>query len=308
MNDPHLEQAAALVNAVHHGAAVRSVVKSFFDEPTNTVSYVVHDPATREAVIIDSVLDFDAASGRISYSSADHIVAYVQSERLSVVWLLETHAHADHLSAAPYLKEKAGGALAIGREIIHVQNVFGKIFNEGGDFARDGSEFDRLFEDGDAFQIGGISAIALHVPGHTPADLAYVIGDAVFTGDTLFMPDYGTARADFPGGDSRQLFRSIRRLLSLPDHARLFHCHDYKAVGRDSFAWETTVGAQRAGNVHVHEGVNEDDFVAMRDARDATLSMPKLILPSIQVNIRGGQLPVPESNGTRYLKIPLDVL
>lgn len=306
MTDPNLEHAAGIVGRAR---SVRvPIVKAFFDEPTNTVSYVVHDPATREAAVIDSVLDYDAAAGRTSLASADAIIAHVKAEGLTVTWLLETHAHADHLSAAPYLKEHLGGQLAIGREIIHVQNVFGKIFNAGTEFARDGSEFDRLFEDGDRFQIGGIEAMALHVPGHTPADLAYVIGDAVFTGDTLFMPDYGTARADFPGGDSRQLYRSIRRLMALPEETRLFLCHDYKAVGRDVFAWETTVAAQRAGNVHVHEGVGEEEFVAMRDARDATLSMPKLILPSIQVNIRGGHLPEPESNGTRYLKIPLDVL
>ena len=286
----------------------RLTIKSFFDEPTNTVSYVIHDPETRRAAIIDSVLNFDSASGCTSVTSADAIIAYAEENQLAVDWLLETHAHADHLSAAPYLKTKLGGKIAIGHEIIHVQNVFGKIFNEGTDFARDGSEFDHLFEDGDQFDIGSIKATVLHVPGHTPADLAYVIGDAVFTGDTLFMPDYGTARADFPGGDSRMLFRSIRRLMELPDQTRLFHCHDYKAVGRDNFAWETTVGAQRVGNVHVHEGVSEDDFVAMRDARDATLSMPKLILPSIQVNIRAGHLPEPESNGTRYLKIPLNAL
>lgn len=286
----------------------RLTIKSFFDEPTSTVSYVIHDPETRRAAIIDSVLDFDSASGSTSVSSADAIIAYAEENRLAVDWLLETHAHADHLSAAPYLKTKLGGKIAIGREIIHVQNVFGKVFNEGTDFARDGSEFDHLFEDGDQFEIGTIKGTVLHVPGHTPADLAYVIGDAVFTGDTLFMPDYGTARADFPGGDSRMLFRSIRRLMELPAQTRLFHCHDYKAVGRDNFAWETTVGAQRVGNVHVHEGVSEDDFVAMRDARDATLSMPKLILPSIQVNIRAGHLPEPESNGTRYLKIPLNAL
>lgn len=308
MQDMVLERATAIIDAAQGGSATVPVVRSFFDEPTNTVSYVVHDPSTRKAAIIDSVLDFDAAAGRTSTKSADAIIAYVESETLSVIWLLETHAHADHLSAAPYLKDRLGGTLAIGREIIHVQKVFGKIFNEGSDFARDGSEFDHLFYDGDRFRIGELEAVVLHVPGHTPADLAYVIGDAVFTGDTLFMPDYGTARADFPGGDSRQLFRSIRRLMALPAEARLFLCHDYKAVGRDRFAWETTVGAQRTGNVHVHDGVDEDDFVAMRDARDATLSMPKLILPSIQVNIRGGHLPAPESNGTRYLKIPLDVL
>ncbi len=308
MSDPHLSEATAQVCAVRAGARPAPVVKSFFDEPTNTASYVVHDPASRTAAIIDSVLDFDAAAGRISHASADEIIAYVKAEGLTVAWVLETHAHADHLSAAPYLKTALGGQLAIGREIIHVQTVFGKIFNAGTEFARDGSEFDRLFEDGDRFSIGEIDAIALHVPGHTPADLAYVIGEAVFTGDTLFMPDYGTARADFPGGDSRQLFRSIRRLLSLPPETRLFLCHDYKAVGRDQFVWETTVGAERSGNVHVHEGVDEDDFVAMRDARDATLGMPKLILPSIQVNMRGGHLPEPESNGGRYLKIPLDAL
>lgn len=308
MTDVHLDQAAMLIADARAGRAATPIVKSFFDEPTNTASYVVHDGATKVAAVIDSVLDYDSASGRTSTKAADAIVSYVDAEGLSVEWLLETHAHADHLSAAPYLKDRLGGTLAIGREIIHVQNVFGKIFNAGTDFARDGAEFDRLFDDGDRFRIGEVEAMALHVPGHTPADLAYVIGDAVFTGDTLFMPDYGTARADFPGGDSRLLFRSIRRLMGLPDETRLFHCHDYKAAGRDNFAWETTVGAQRVGNVHVHQGVSEDDFVAMRNARDATLTMPKLILPSVQVNMRGGHLPEPESNGTRYLKIPLDVL
>ncbi|MEG8030004.1 MBL fold metallo-hydrolase [Sphingomonas aerolata] len=292
----------------HAKTAGSPVVQSFFDEPTNTATYVVWDAATKKAAIVDSVLDFDAAAGRTKTASADAVIAYVRDQGLTVDWLLETHAHADHLSAAPYLQQALGGQLAIGREIIRVQNVFGKIFNAGTDFERDGSEFDRLFEDGDRFAIGNIDAIALHVPGHTPADMAYVIGDAVFTGDTLFMPDYGTARADFPGGDARQLFRLIRRLMQLPDETRLFLCHDYKAVGRDEYVWETTVGAQRVGNVHVHEGVSEDDFVAMRTSRDATLSMPKLILPSIQVNMRGGHLPEPEANGTRYLKIPLDAL
>lgn len=305
VTDSAIQQASAQIGVTPSDSVV---IKSFFDEPTNTVSYVVHDPESRCAAIIDSVLDYDPASGRTSFSSADAVIAYVGEKELTIDWLLETHAHADHLSAAPYLKNKIGGKIAIGREIIHVQNVFGKIFNEGTEFARDGSEFDHLFEDGDQFEIGAIRATVLHVPGHTPADLAYAIGDAVFTGDTLFMPDYGTARADFPGGDSRMLFRSIRRLMELPDQTRLFHCHDYKAVGRDNFAWETTVGAQRVGNVHVHEGVSEDDFVVMRDARDVTLSMPKLILPSIQVNMRGGHLPEPESNGTRYLKIPLNAL
>nr|WP_211371631.1 MBL fold metallo-hydrolase [Altericroceibacterium indicum] len=284
------------------------VVKTFFDEATFTASHVVSDPQTRRAAIIDSVLDFDPAAGRISHSSAEMIVAYVKSEGLKVDWLLETHAHADHLSAAPWLQQQIGGTLAIGREITHVQEVFGTIFNEGSQFEHNGSQFDRLFDDGDSFKIGEIEAVALHVPGHTPADLAYVIGDAVFAGDTLFMPDYGTARADFPGGDARQLFHSIRRLMSLPADARLLLCHDYKAPGRDEFVWETTVGVERSANVHVHEGVSEEEFVAMRTARDATLGMPKLIIPSVQVNIHGGQLPAPEDNGIRYLKIPLDVL
>lgn len=288
--------------------AGRPVIRSFFDEPSSTATYVVHDPATLRAAIIDSVLDFDAAAGRTGTASADALIAYVRGEGLTIDWLLETHAHADHLSAAPYLQRELGGTLAIGREILRVQEVFGKIFNAGTDFARDGADFDRLLDDGDAFAIGGIPAIALHVPGHTPADMAYVIGDSVFTGDTLFMPDYGSARADFPGGDARELYRSIRRLLSLPDWTRLYLCHDYKAVGRDRFVWETTVGAQRTGNVHVHEGVDEDEFVTMRTARDATLSMPKIIMPAVQVNMRAGHLPEPESNGTRYLKIPLDAL
>ena len=306
MTDLNLAAAASQVSIAQAGPKL--VVRSFFDEPTNTASYVAHDPTSLRAAIIDSVLDFDAAAGRTDTASADAIIAYVRGEGLTIDWLLETHAHADHLSAAPYLQKALGGTLAIGRDILRVQDVFGKIFNAGTDFARDGSEFDRLFDDGDAFAIGSIPAIALHVPGHTPADMAYVIGEAVFTGDTLFMPDYGSARADFPGGDARQLYRSIRRLLTLPAETRLFLCHDYKAPGRDRYVWETTVGAQRTGNVHVHDGVEEDAFVAMRTARDATLGMPKLILPSIQVNMRGGHLPEPEANGTRYLQIPLNVL
>lgn len=307
-DDAVLDRARQMIAASLDPQGKRPVVRSFFDERTSTASHVVRDPATHAAAIIDSVLDFDPASGRTSHDSADAIIAYVEAEGLSVVWLLETHAHADHLSGAPYLQARLGGQLAIGREIVTVQDVFGKIFNEGTDFERDGSQFDRLFDDGDSFTIGEIDAIVLHVPGHTPADLAYVIGDAVFTGDTLFMPDYGTARADFPGGDARQLFRSIRRLMALPDATRLFLCHDYKAPGRDRYAWETSVIAERTGNVHVHEGVSEDDFVAMRTARDATLNMPTLILPSVQVNMRGGHLPEPEANGTRYLKLPMDVL
>lgn len=308
MSDLPLRHAADQIGSALESPARRPIIKAFFDEPTNTVSYVAHCPETRRAAIIDSVLDYDAAAGRTSTQSADAIITYVNDESLEVDWLLETHAHADHLSAAPYLQAKLGGTLAIGREIVQVQTIFGKVFNAGTEFARDGSDFDHLFSDGDTFRIGNLEAIALYVPGHTPADMAFVIGDAAFIGDTLFMPDYGTARADFPGGDARQLFRSICRLLSLPGQTRLFMCHDYKAPGRDSYAWETTVAAQKAGNVHVHDGVSEDEFCIMRTARDATLSMPKLILPSIQVNMRGGHLPPPEDNGVRYLKIPLDTL
>jgi glyoxylase-like metal-dependent hydrolase (beta-lactamase superfamily II) len=283
-------------------------VISLFDEATFTATHLVFDPETRHAAIIDSVLDFDPASGRTSHGSADRLVALVAEHGLHVDWILETHAHADHLSAAPYLQEKLGGKIAIGKEIQHVQQVFGGIFNEGPDFAHDGSQFDHLFSDGDRFRIGNFDAIAIHVPGHTPADMAYIVGDAAFIGDTLFMPDYGTARADFPGGDARTLFRSIRRLLTLPPATRVFLCHDYKAPGRDSFAYETTIGAEGTANVHVHDGVAEDDFVAMREARDKTLAVPRLILPSIQVNIRAGHLPPAEANGTRYLKLPLNIL
>ncbi|RIA47164.1 glyoxylase-like metal-dependent hydrolase (beta-lactamase superfamily II) [Hephaestia caeni] len=304
MDDP-IGQAARQIEESRKGVPQ---IRAFFDDATNTVSYVVHDPETRRTAIIDSVLDYDAAAGRITYTSADAILAYVGEQQLTVEWLLETHAHADHLSAAPYLQERLGGKLAIGKAILTVQETFGKLFNEGTAFARDGSQFDHLFEDGDRFMIGNLAATVLHVPGHTPADLAYVIGDAAFIGDTLFMPDYGTARADFPGGDARTLFRSIRRLLTLPAETRLFLCHDYRAPDRDDYRWETTVAEQRASNVHVHDGIDEDGFVAMREARDATLDMPKLILPSIQVNMRGGHLPEPEGNGTRYLKIPLDAL
>lgn len=306
--DINLERATAQVEAVLQGKIRTPHVKAFFDEPTFTASYLVHDPATKVAVIIDSVLDFDHPSGRTSFESADAIIAYVQDEGLKVEWLLETHAHADHLSAAPYLREKLGGKLVIGAEIVTVQNVFGKIFNEGTRFARDGSQFDRLLVDGDRLMIGEIPLIALHVPGHTPADMAYIIGDAVFTGDTMFMPDYGSARADFPGGDARQLYRSVRRLMKLPGQSRVFLCHDYKAPNRDEYVWETTMLAERTANVHVHEGVSEEDFVEMRTQRDATLSMPKLILPSIQVNMRGGRMPEPEENGVSYLKLPLDQL
>ena len=307
MDDLHRDSAAALIDKARATGRI-PVVKSFFDEPTFTATHVVHDPATRKAAIIDSVLDFDQPSGRTGHASADAIVNYVRREGLTVEWQIETHAHADHLSAAPYLQEKLGGQIVIGRHIETVQTVFGAIFNEDERFARDGSQFDRLMADGERFMLGEIEGIVLHTPGHTPACMVWIIGDALFTGDTLFMPDYGTARADFPGGDARTLYRSIQRLLSLPGDTRLFLCHDYKAPGRDSFAWETTIAAERTANVHVHEGVDEDQFVAMREARDKTLSMPRLILPSIQVNMRAGHFPEPEANGTRYLKLPLDTL
>ncbi|CUW48091.1 MBL fold metallo-hydrolase [Novacetimonas hansenii] len=281
-------------------------IKTFFDNTTFTATHVVHDPATREAAVIDSVMEYDPAAGRTAHHHAQDVVDYIRANDLDLQWLLETHVHADHLSAAPWIQEQLGGQLAIGADIIRVQDIFGKLFNAGTRFARDGSQFDRLFHDGQTFMLGSIPAIALHVPGHTPADMAYVIGDAAFIGDTLFMPDYGTARADFPGGDARMLYRSIRRLLRLPERTRLFLCHDYKAPGRDTFAWETTVGAERAHNVHVHEGVSEEAFVSMRTGRDATLSMPNLLMPSVQVNMRGGHLPEAEENGTRYIKIPID--
>jgi glyoxylase-like metal-dependent hydrolase (beta-lactamase superfamily II) len=306
--DLTIEQAIAQVRAVLGGAVRAPRVKAFFDEPTFTASYVVSDPATKRAAIIDSVWDFDQPSGRTSFESAGEIIAYVAEEGLTVDWILETHAHADHLSAAPYLQEKLGGKLGIGREIVSVQGVFGKIFNEGTEFARDGSQFDRLLSDGEVLMVGGIPLIALHVPGHTPADMAYVVGDAAFVGDTMFMPDYGSARADFPGGDPRKLYRSVRRLMRLPDETRVFLCHDYKAPNREKFVWETTMLAERTANVHLHDGVTEDEFVEMRTQRDATLEMPRLILPSIQVNMRGGHLPPPEENGVSYLKLPVDKL
>ncbi|MGW8340340.1 MBL fold metallo-hydrolase [Xanthomonas axonopodis pv. khayae] len=283
-------------------------VATFFDPVTFTASHVVRDPGSLACAIIDSVLDFDMASGRTATGSAEALAHYVRDEALQVQWHLETHAHADHLSAAPWLQQQVGGQLAIGERITAVQQTFGSLFNAGKEFSRDGSQFDHLFADGAAFTIGHLHAVALHVPGHTPACMAYVIGDALFSGDTLFMPDYGTARCDFPGGSARQLYRSIQRLLKLPDATRVFVCHDYKAAGRDHFAWETTIGAQRSANVHLHEGVSEADFVQMRETRDATLPMPRLLLPSVQVNMRAGHLPTPEDNGVRYLKLPLDVL
>lgn len=299
--------AISIVQRTLRGELPRPDVHTFFDPDTFTASHIVRDPDGNACAIIDSVLDFDYASGRTAETSAMRMAAHVQEHHLQTQWVLETHAHADHLSAAPLLISQLGGRLAIGKHITTVQNVFGKIFNAGTEFARDGTQFDELFEDGDPFQIGNLQGIALHVPGHTPACMAYVIGDAVFTGDTLFMPDYGTARCDFPGGNAATLYRSIQRLLALPDATRVFVCHDYKAPGRDIYAWETTIADQRAANIHVHSGVDEQAFVAMREKRDATLSMPKLILPSIQVNMCGGQLPAPEDNGVRYLKLPLNV-
>lgn len=287
---------------------VNPVVKSFFDEPTNTFSYVVRDPESDQCAIIDSVLDFDYAAGRTDVRSADEIIRYVRDEQLSVVWVLETHVHADHLSAAPWLHEQLGGQTGIGAHIREVQEIFGKVFNAGTEFARDGSQFDRLFEEGDTFRIGALEGRVLHTPGHTPACLTYVIGDTAFVGDTLFMPDYGTARCDFPGGDARTLYLSIEKVLSLPPETRIFLCHDYKAEGRKTFQCMTTVAEQRKKNVHVHEGVSEEEFVRMRTERDATLDMPRLILPSVQVNMRAGHMPPPEDNGQVYLKVPLNRL
>ncbi|AWT09829.1 MBL fold metallo-hydrolase [Stutzerimonas frequens] len=283
-------------------------VEPFFDPATFTYSYVVSDPETRQCAVIDSVLDYDPASGRTSHATAQRLVDYVREQDLKVQWLLETHVHADHLSAAPYLKQQLGGCMAIGDRITVVQNTFGKLFNAGTEFATDGRQFDHLFQDEETFQVGNVPARAIHTPGHTPACMTYVIGDAAFVGDTLFMPDYGTARCDFPGGDARTLYRSIQKLFALPGETRVFMCHDYKAPGRDEFLYETTIAAEREHNVHVHSGISERQFVDMRTARDATLAMPTLILPSVQINMRGGELPAPESNGTRYLKIPLDVL
>jgi glyoxylase-like metal-dependent hydrolase (beta-lactamase superfamily II) len=306
--DKPLAEATAIVRAALDNPDRRPRVKAFFDETTFTVSYVVRDPTSNACAIIDSVLDYDPASGRTAERSAGQVIDYVRGEGLEVVWQLETHAHADHLSAAPVLQQALGGRLGIGDQITRVQQTFGALFNAGADFARDGRQFDHLFGDGERFALGGLQAIALHVPGHTPACMAYVIGDAVFVGDTLFMPDYGTARCDFPGGDAATLFRSIRRLLALPDATQVFLCHDYKAPGRDHYVWETTIGAERRENVHVREGVSEAPFVALRQARDSTLDMPRLILPSVQVNMRGGHPPEPEDNGVRYLKIPLNAV
>jgi glyoxylase-like metal-dependent hydrolase (beta-lactamase superfamily II) len=285
------------------GSASASIL-AFFDEPTNTVSYLVFDPATRRGAVIDPVLDFNHRNGKVSTRSAAAILAAADREKVAVDWVLETHAHADHLSAAPFIKQNTGAKVAIGEHIREVQGVFRPIFNAT-DVSGDGSEFDRLLADGETFPLGNLTVEVMHTPGHTPACVAYKVGDAVFIGDTMFMPDYGTARADFPGGNAHNLYRSIRRILSLPPETRLFLCHDYLPEGRDRFAWETTVAEQRAGNVHVHDGVTEAEFVEMRNARDATLAAPLLLMPSIQVNIRAGRFPPAESNGVSYVKTPL---
>lgn len=287
--------------------SVKPNVKAFFDMPTNTVSYVVKDPASDGCAVIDSVMDIDYAAGRIAYESANAIVAFIHDNQLKLEWLIETHVHADHLSGAPYIQSKLGGKIGIGENIRIVQETFGKVFNEGTEFRRDGSQFDYLFKDGDIYQIGTMTAFAMHTPGHTPACMTHVIGNAAFVGDTLFMPDGGSARADFPGGDARILYRSIKRVLSLPAEIRLFMCHDYGPNGRN-IRWETTVGEQRAHNIHVRDGISEDTFAAIREARDKTLDMPTLIIPSLQVNMKAGELPAPDESGKRFLKVPINGL
>ncbi len=285
---------------------VKPLVTGFFDPATNTISYVVQDPASLACAIIDSVMDIDYAAGRITYTHADAMIAHIRDHGLTLEWLIETHVHADHLSAAPYIQRQLGGKIGIGRAITVVQDTFGKVFNEGTEFQRDGSQFDRLFDDGDTYTVGQMTCMALHTPGHTPACMTHLIGDAAFVGDTLFMPDGGSARADFPGGDAGQLYDSIQRVLALPDETRLFMCHDYGPGGR-AIAYETTVAEEKAHNIHI-TGKTREEFVALRTARDATLAMPKLIIPSLQVNMRGGELPPPDKDGKRYLKVPLNGL
>ncbi|MEM9618763.1 MAG: MBL fold metallo-hydrolase [Pseudomonadota bacterium] len=287
---------------------MRPDVITFFDEATFTASHLVSDPSTKKAAIIDPVLDFDPASGRTKTTSADEIIAYVRENSLDVEWILETHVHADHITAAPYLKEQLGGKTGIGDHVSIIQKTFGEVFNAEDAFQRDGGQFDELFSDGAVLNVGSIAGKVIHTPGHTPACVTYVIGDVGFVGDTMFMPDYGSARCDFPGGDARTLYRSIQKLFALPAETRLFMCHDYKAPGRDAFAWETTVAEQKAKNIHLGGGVSEEDFVKMRETRDATLSMPKLILPSVQVNMRAGEFPPAEGNGVQYLKLPVNTL
>ncbi|WP_333831203.1 MBL fold metallo-hydrolase [Pararhodobacter sp.] len=283
-------------------------VFAFFDEATFTVTYVVRDPSSDKVAVVDSVLDFDYASGRTDTRSADAVIRFIREKQFKVEWLLETHVHADHLSAAPYIQQETGGKIAIGRNITVVQDTFGKVFNEGTEFQRDGSQFDALFQDGDSFHIGQLRGDVMHTPGHTPACLTYVIGDTAFVGDTLFMPDFGTARCDFPGGSADTMWESIQKILSLPEATRIFVGHDYKAEGRDEYAWETTVGAQKAVNKHVGEGSSKEEFVRARTERDAQLAMPRLIIPSLQVNMRAGQMPPPEDNGMSYLKVPVNGL
>ncbi|WP_407943654.1 MBL fold metallo-hydrolase [Maritimibacter alexandrii] len=287
--------------------SVKPDVKAFFDPATNTISYVVKDPNSNACAIVDSVMDIDYAAGRITYDNADEIIAYVQDQGLDVEWLIETHVHADHLSAAPYIQSKVGGKIGIGENIVVVQDVFGKVFNEGTEFQRDGSQFDRLFKEGDTYQIGGMTAFAMHTPGHTPACMTHVVGDAAFVGDTLFMPDGGSARADFPGGDAGVLYDSIQKVLALPDETRLFMCHDYGPNGRD-IEWETSVAAEKEHNIHVGGGKSKEDFVKFRTERDAQLDMPRLIIPSLQVNMRAGQMPPKDEQGDVFFKVPVNKL
>ncbi len=282
-------------------------IEAFFDNDSNTFSYVVTDSASGDCAVIDPVLDFDYAAGRTATDSAEQIVRWIEQHGLRLCWILETHVHADHLSAARFLQQRCGGKIGIGNQITQVQQVFGEAFNSQSSFLRDGSQFDQLFGDGDALTLGELEISVLHTPGHTPACVSYQVGDTVFVGDTLFMPDYGTARCDFPGGDAAQLYASVQRLLALPETTRLFMCHDYKAPGRDSFSYETTVGAQKAANVHIRSGVTQAEFVQMRQARDATLAVPRLLLPSVQINMCAGQMPEPEANGRVYLKVPLNL-
>jgi len=282
-------------------------VHAFFDPDTWSLTYIVQDPNSGSCAIVDPVLDYEAASGQTTTESADEVVAKVEAENLTVEWILETHVHADHLSAAPYLQKRLGGKIGIGAHITEVQNIFGNLFNAEPEFHRNGSQFNQLFADGDTFAIGGLTVTAMHTPGHTPACMTYYIGDSLFVGDTLFMPDFGTARCDFPGGNASALYQSIQRLFTLPPETRIFMCHDYMPNGRE-MRYETTVGEQKKFNIHLHDGISEDEFVTMRSAKDKTLGMPALMLPSVQVNMRAGELPPPEDNGIRYLKIPLDAV
>ena len=282
-------------------------VHAFFDPDTWSLTYIVQDPNSGSCAIVDPVLDYEAASGQTTTESADEVVAKVEAENLTVEWILETHVHADHLSAAPYLQKRLGGKIGIGAHITEVQNIFGNLFNAEPEFHRNGSQFNQLFADGDTFAIGRLTVTAMHTPGHTPACMTYHIGDSLFVGDTLFMPDFGTARCDFPGGNARALYQSIQRLFTLPPETRIFMCHDYMPNGRE-MRYETTVGEQKKFNIHLHDGISEDEFVTMRSAKDKTLGMPALMLPSVQVNMRAGELPPPEDNGIRYLKIPLDAV